>query len=230
MNENQINLKKLKISLINNMIIAILTVVACIIMFTGFKFMKGYDPVLESTKLGMFRFFTVDSNIFMGLVVLIFGIEEIKLLKGKIEDISSKMYTLKLVATAAVGLTFLVVFAYLGPISKGGIPSMLMNSNLFLHLIIPVGSILNFVLFERTNKIIFKNVFCSMIPSGIYAIYYVINIVSHMENGKVSPIYDWYWFVQNGVWTIIIVAPLMLVITFMIGLIIWRLNLKKENN
>lgn len=32
-------------------------VIASIIMFTGIKFMYGAEPVLESTTLGMFRFF-----------------------------------------------------------------------------------------------------------------------------------------------------------------------------
>ena len=42
--------------------------------------------------------------------------------------------------------------AYLGPISDGGITSLLMNSNLFFHFLIPIISILNFILFEKTDK------------------------------------------------------------------------------
>ncbi len=45
-----------------------------------------------------------------------------------------------------------------------------------------------------------------------------------MENGKVSEIYDWYWFVRGGVWQIIIVMPLMMGVTYLISLILWRLN------
>lgn len=219
--------RNIKTSLIINIIIVILTIIASIIMFTGFKFMHNYETVLESTRIGMLRFFTVQSNLLMGIVSLLFAIEEIKLLKGKIADISSKMYTLKLMATTAVGLTFFVVFAYLGPIAKDGIPSMLMNSNLFFHFLIPVTSIVNFIIFEKTDKIKFKNTLCGVIPTVLYEIYYLANIIIHMENGKVSPIYDWYWFAQNGVWTAVIVAPMMLAITYIISLIIWKLNKKK---
>jgi len=226
--KDEINLKNIKISLTINIIIVFMTIIACIIMFTGFKFMHGYETVLESTRIGMLRFFTVESNILMGVVSLLFALEEIKLLKGKITNISKKMYILKLMATTAVGLTFLVVFAYLGPISKDGIPSMLMNSNLFFHLLIPVISILNFIIFEKTNKIKYKNILYGVIPTVLYGFYYLTNIILHMENGKVSPIYDWYWFAQNGVWTAIIVVPMMLVITYAISLIIWRLNKKSE--
>ena len=227
MNDKKDNLKDVRISFWINIVIAIFTLVASIIMFTGFKFMYLYEPILESTKIGMLRFFTVQSNIFMGIVALVFAFKERKVLNGEISDISTKMYILKLMSTTAVGLTFFVVFTYLGPISKEGIPSLLMNSNLFFHLIIPVLSMLNFAIYERTNKLKFKYTFLGVIPTILYAVYYIINVLIHMENGKASPIYDWYWFVQNGVWFAIIVAPMILLITYIISLILWRLNKRK---
>ena len=222
------NRTKVKISLVLNILIVIFTIFATIAMFTGFKFMHGHDVVLQSTKLGMLRFFTVQSNILMGIIALFFAVLEIKILKGKIEEISTKAYVLKLMATTAVGLTFLVVFAYLGPITEYGIIAMIMNSNLFFHLITPLLSMICFAAFERTNKVKFKYTFLGIIPTFLYAIYYMINIFVHMENGKVSPVYDWYWFVQNGVWTAIIVVPLMFLITYLITLILWKINKKKE--
>lgn len=222
------NRTKVKISLVLNILIVIFTIFATIAMFTGFKFMHEYNVVLQSTKLGMLRFFTVQSNILMGIIALFFVGLEIKLLKGKIEEISTKAYVLKLMATTAVGLTFLVVFAYLGPITEYGIIAMIMNSNLFFHLITPLLSMICFAAFERTNKVKFKYTFWGIIPTFLYAIYYMINIFVHMENGQVSPVYDWYWFVQNGVWTAIIVIPLMFLITYLITLLLWRINKKKE--
>lgn len=222
------NRTKVKISLVLNILIVIFTIFATIAMFTGFKFMHEYNVVLQSTKLGMLRFFTVQSNILMGIIALFFAGLEIKLLKGKIEEISTKAYVLKLMATTAVGLTFLVVFAYLGPITEYGIIAMIMNSNLFFHLITPLLSMICFAAFERTNKVKFKYTFWGIIPTFLYAIYYMINIFTHMENGQVSPVYDWYWFVQNGVWTAIIVIPLMFLITYLITLLLWRINKKKE--
>ena len=222
------NRTKVKISLVLNILIVIFTIFATTAMFTGFKFMHGHDIVLQSTKLGMLRFFTVQSNILMGIIALFFACLEIKLLKGKIEEISTKAYVLKLMATTAVGLTFLVVFAYLGPITEYGIIAMIMNSNLFFHLITPLLSMICFAAFERTNKVKFKYTFLGIIPTFLYAIYYMINIFVHMENGKVSPVYDWYWFVQNGVWTAIIVVARMFLITYLITLILWKINKKKD--
>ena len=222
------NRTKVKISLVLNILIVIFTIFVTIAMFKVFKFMHGHDVVLQSTKLGMLRFFTVQSNILMGIIALFFAVLEIKILKGKIEEISTKAYVLKLMATTAVGLTFLVVFAYLGPITEYGIIAMIMNSNLFFHLITPLLSMICFAAFERTNKVKFKYTFLGIIPTFLYAIYYMINIFVHMENGKVSPVYDWYWFVQNGVWTAIIVVPLMFLITYLITLILWKINKKKD--
>lgn len=207
-----------------NIILVLLVVFASIIMFTGIRFMEGPDVALAATKLSMFKFFTVDSNVFMGVVALIFICKDIEFLCGKSKDISRGFYILKLISTAAVGLTFFVVFAYLGPISKGGINSMLLNSNLFFHLVIPVLSILTFVLFEGTNKLNLKDIWYGLLPVIIYAVFYLTNIIIHIENGAVSPLYDWYWFVQGGLWTAFIVIPLMFAIALFINLLLWRLN------
>lgn len=224
------NKNKVKISLILNIIIVILTILASIVMYSGFKFMGESEIILESTKLSMFRFFTVLSNIFMGIIALIFAIKELNLLKGNINDINLKYYILKLLSTTSVALTFFVVFTYLGPIARGGILSLLKNSNLFFHLIIPLLSIINFIFFEKNNKIKFKYTFLGVIPTFLYEIYYLLNILFHMENGKVSPIYDWYYFVQNGVWIAIVVSLLMLVITYIICLLLYLFNKKKNTN
>ena len=215
---------KIIISVIINISIAVATLIVLILGCAGIKFMKGYDSSVDAIGVSMFRFFTVQSNMLMGVVALIFAIKEIQLLKGKITQIPMKHYIAKMAATTAVSLTFFVVFAYLGPISKGGTVSLLQNSNLFLHLITPVASILTFVLFEKTNTIKFKNTMYGLVPTVLYSIYYIINLSFHIENGKVSTEYDWYWFVQNGIWTAVIVAPMMLGITYIITLIMWKLN------
>lgn len=219
--------KLLKISLVLNIIIVLMVLAASIIMFTGFRFMKGSEPVLETTKLGMFKFFTVDSNIFMGIMALLFALKELKVLKKEEKEIPRIYYVLKLMATTGVGLTFLVVFAYLGPISKGGLPVLLRNSNLFFHLLVPVFSIITFIFFEKTDKLTFKYSFYGLIPMLLYAVYYLINILVHMQNGKISPKYDWYWFVQQGVWTAFIVVPIIVLITYIISVVLWRINRKK---
>lgn len=217
-------MKKIKISMFLNAVIVLLTIVASIIMFTGIKFMTGPDLVLESTKIGMFKFFTVDSNILMGITSLIFLIYGAKSLKDKRYKTPKKVYLLKLISTTAVTITFLVVFCYLGQISKGGMRSMLLNSNLLFHLFIPVLSIISFIFFERNDKLSAKNALFGILPTLIYGTFYLINVLIHTQNGKVSPIYDWYWFVQQGIWSTVIVVPVIFLISYLIGLFIWKCN------
>ena len=215
---------KVKISLCINIMITILTFIATIIMITGFKFMTGVEPVLESTKIGVFKYFTVDSNLFAGIISFIFILNEISIIKGEKKEISDKLYILKLMATTAVSLTFIVVFVYLGNIAENGLISLLLNSNLFFHLIIPLLNLIDFIFFIKKDNITYKYAFYGLIPTLLYAVFYTANVIIHIENGRVSPKYDWYWFVQNGLWTMVIVAPTILLITYIISLILLLLN------
>lgn len=218
------NNKRVKMSLYINIMITILTIIATIIMITGFKFMSGVEPILESTKIGVFKFFTVDSNLFAGIISFIFILNEISIIKGEKKEISDKLYILKLMATTAVSLTFIVVFVYLGNIAENGLISLLLNSNLFFHLIIPLLNIIDFIFFIKKDNITYKYAFYGLIPTLLYAVFYTTNVIIHIENGRVSPKYDWYWFVQNGLWTIVIVAPMILLITYIISVILLLLN------
>lgn len=132
-----------------------------------------------------------------------------------------------MVATVSVSLTFFVVFAIFGFMIQGGHIPLLQNSNLFFHLIIPVISILNYIFFEKTDIIKFKHIFYGVLPTILYEIYYTINILITMKNGKVSLEHDWYSFTQGGILRTILVAPVMLGITLCISLIIWKVNKKK---
>lgn len=220
-------MKRTIISLILNIIIVLLVSFGVYMMFSGIVFTDN-DLVLEARSIEMFKFFTVDSNILMGIVSLVFVIYEVLLLKGKINKIPKSIYIFKLMGTCGVTLTFLVVFLYLAWIAEGGVLVMIQNSNLFFHLIVPVLSIISFYFFERSDTLKFKDTFYGLIPMIIYALFYVINILIHMSNGKVSYKYDWYFFVQNGVWTIIIVLPIIIGLAYLSSFILWKGNSKYE--
>ena len=214
---------KPKVAAVLNIIISILALTGTIMMLLGIQFM-GPEDGFSDNKLSMFRFYTVDSNVLMGIISGVFALFEIKIIKNKLTEISNKLYILKLISTVGVSLTFLIVVLYLAPIATYGYFSMFRNANLFFHFLVPVLSIIVFCFFERTDKIKFKHTFTGMSSMILYAIFYTINILIHMENGKVSPIYDWYWFVQQGVWTMVIILPIMLTITYIISFTLWKLN------
>lgn len=222
------NKRQMKVALVLNIIIALLTFISFYMLFNHIKFMTGPETVIESDGLAHFKAFTIDSNFLMGIVAAIMAIYEYRVIKGKDKDISKTMYVIKLMATTSVALTFFIVFTYLGRIAPDGLISMIKNCNLFFHLVVPVLSIITFAFFEKSNKLNFKCTVYGIFPMIAYAVFYLTNVLVHMENGTVSPVYDWYWFVQNGVWTIVIVMPVMFLITYLISLVLWKLN--KEKN
>ena len=216
--------KNIKISLTLNILIVIMTVLALAITLSGYKFMKGYEVHGELTGPQAFSYFTVQSNVFTAAVSLAFSIKEIQFLKGRITKIPFKYYIFKMIATTAIGLTFVVVFIIFSSLLKDGLLPLLMNSNLFFHFIIPVTSILNYILFEKTDTMKFKHVFYGLIPTLLYEIYYTSNVLLNMKDGKVSSTHDWYYFAQNGLLIAIFTPFMMLGITYIIAFFFFATN------
>ena len=88
---------------------------------------------------------------------------------------------------------------------------MFKNSNLFYHLIIPLLSIITFTIFESTDKIKFKDTFVGIITMFIYSIFYLVNVLIHVENGLQAAF---------------VVIPIMYLITYFISCGLWFLNKK----
>ena len=209
-------MKKIKVSLILNIIIVLLVIFATIFMFTGFKFMPG-GSLLEVSKVEMFKFYTVDSNILMGIVSLIFIIYEKKLLKNKIKEIPKKVYILKLIATSGISLTFITTSFFLAP--SYGFYAMFNNSNLFFHLVVPVLSIITYIFFEKhDNK--YKYAILGIIPMFLYSIFYTTNILIHLNNGGLTFKYDFYGFLQGNLNNIYLVIPVIYLISYVISVLL----------
>ena len=217
--------KKIKISFALNILLLVMVIFATVSMFTGFKFMKGGD-LLSISKFEMFKFFTVDSNILLGIASLVMLIFEGKLLKGKIDKLPTSVYVFKMAATVGVALTFFVTTFYLAPYSVFNFFDFYKNANLFFHFIVPVLSIISFVFIENTNQIHFKHSLFGIVPVIIYAIYYVINVVTHIVDGKVSYDYDFYGFVKGGIESIGVVALIIILASYLFTVLIWGINKK----
>lgn len=219
-------MKKVKISLIINCIIVILVTFGCIFMYMGLKFMPG-ESLLEVSKMEMFKFFTIDSNILVGISSLLMIIYENKLLKSKIDKIPNNIYILKQIGTSAVTLTFLTTLLFLTP--QYGFYSMYSNNNLFFHLIVPILSIISYILFEKhSNRK--KYALYGIIPMAIYSVYYIANILIHLNDGGLTTKYDFYGFLQGNINNVYIVIPLMYFITYIISLSLTTLNIKINDN
>lgn len=214
---------RIKISITLNFIISIFVTIATIFMMKGIYFM-GEESSLTESGIGLFKFFTVQSNVLMGIIAFIFVLVEICVITGRIKEMPTTLYILKLVFTVGVVLTFLTTALYLAPYAEHGYFSMFKNSNLFYHLIVPILSAITFIFFEKTDKIKFKYVCIGVVPMLLYGIFYTINVLMHTENGQVMPRYDWYGFVAGGIISIIIVFPVMLLVTYLISFGLWKYN------
>ena len=198
-----------------NILIVVLVTVATVWMMTSPALLA-----LTASRLGALKYFTVDSNILVGVAALLMAISQYR---GKV---APWLYVLKLVATVGVTITMLVTVFYLGFVVSTGYFSMFQGSNFFFHLIVPLLSIIVFVFFEKTDCIAFKCNFLSFIPIVLYGIYYAVSVLTHMENGAVQKGYDWYKFFQFGVKSILIVYPFFLGFTFLVSFALWKVNKK----
>ena len=217
-------MEKWKKACILNSLIVILEVIAITWMISGIT-----ESALAISGFRALRYFTVDSNILLGIFSLIAAIDERRVWKGRKEDVSALSLILKLMGTVGVTLTMLVTVFYLTPttMQRYGLLGMYKGSNFLLHLVNPILAIFVFLRCERTSRIAFRHTWTGIIPMLIYAVYYVAEAVRHSDNGLIAPGYDWYGFFFNGVKSGVIMVPLLIFITYMISYVLWRLNRRK---
>ncbi len=179
-----------------------------------------------------FRMFTTQSNIVSGIVAAIIVVFDILILLKKYNEIPNWLKIVKMIATTGVTLTFFVVVFYLGfvAVAQGYSYFILFRStNICFHLLTPLSAILSFILFEGRSNIKFKYTFLNMIHMICYAIFYTINVFTHLNrDGSVNKDYDWYYFVLGENWTYIFAVFGILIVTYGIGLALWFTNKKLD--
>lgn len=174
------------LNLFFNFLIVVLVVISVYVMATS------SDGVLTGSKFKALKYFTVQSNIFIGISALI----SLIYLVFKKDKYPTWVVILKLIATTCLTLTFLTVLGYLAPLM--GIWLVFQGANLYMHLIIPVTAILCFIFLEPKVDLKFKWNFFSIIPSGTYGIFYIICVSAFNDFGNIDG-WDWYAFGTYGV-------------------------------
>ena len=175
-------------SLIASGLIAALTAVGVYVMLTY----KG-ESILTAEGANNLQFFTVDSNLLLGLVHLAALILTAAGLTEKNRDLSLWTERLIYIATVAVALTFVVVAGFFGP--QVGYPPLFMGANLFFHLINPVLGIAALCILHRNRPIPLWETAAALIPSVLYGLYYTIVLLIY---GVHFPETDWYGFAAGG--------------------------------
>lgn len=106
---------------------------------------------LASKGVEMFKYYTVDSNILMGIVALIKIYFDIEITLGKTQKVPLWSHLLYFVGVVALSVTFLTVVFFLAPmkIAHGGSYfDSFQYANTFMHLLTPILSVLGFFLEE----------------------------------------------------------------------------------
>lgn len=170
----------------------------------------------HSSGMDIFRYFTADSNVFLGLTCFLFMIYN--LIKIKKPNISLKIpLLLKYMSVICVSITMLVVIVLLVPYE--GFEAMYSGPSIFTHLINPLLGIGSFIFLDNVEKIPFKSIFLGIIPLGIYGMYYVLNIIINGPEGN-----DFYKFMRHGVPGLIFSFVIIVLIYFAFAVLFYKLN------
>ncbi len=171
-------------SFITNVLIIIFTLIGTIIMFTH----SGNGTGLTSSGIGNFKYFTVLSNEFCGIVAIL-------QLRRDLWGDGKRLTKTKLVAASCVTLTFLVVVCFLAPAYPD--LNLYQHANLWFHLIVPLVAIADFLIMKTDGKIPFLATLLAAVPSAVYGYAYLINILLNGV-GAWPDTNDWYGFLNWG--------------------------------
>lgn len=180
--------RKAKAAKVLNILIIAMAVVGTVLML----FFRGNDATLQASGIANLKYFTVLSNEFCGIVAVYSLVRQ---LRGQEQPM-----LLKLMAAAAVGLTFLVIAAFLGPLY--GLLKMYRRANFFFHLVLPLTAMAEYVLTGvdaagEVRMIPFRWTLYTMIPVLIYGAFYLGNILINGV-GVWPDTNDFYGFVNWG--------------------------------
>ena len=137
------------------------------------------------------KYFTVLSNIFAGGVAIIWVTYYIFC---DVYNIKSPVL-LKLMSASAVGLTFLIIAAFLAPMYPD--LDLYTGSNLYFHRVVPLLAMAEMILMKVDRKIPFKYTLISASLALIYGVGYVVNILIN-GIGEWPNTNDWYGFLNWG--------------------------------
>ena len=195
---------------------AAVSAVIFILVFYAWYLMFAQSKGQTFTRRGFasLKYFTVDSNLLMGIAAFFHLICSAEAIQGKRKNIPVWSEKLFYAGTVSVFLTFGMVMVYLGPVFGYG--KMFEHSSLYFHLIIPVLSILALCLLHREHRISLKESFSALIPLLLYGIYYLGMIIRY---GLDRPRADWYWLAAGGMKSIPFVFTLIVLCTWGIALL-----------
>lgn len=150
---------KFKVAYYLNIVLVVLGVVGLIVS-------------IINNGLGLFSYYTQDSNILGLLSSLLFVVTGYESFKSKMVKTNNFVAKFRFMATACMCLTFLVVIFVLIPAAgfKWTGWYLFSGANLYYHTLCPIISFISFMFFENVVNLRFVNTVINFIPTVIYAI------------------------------------------------------------
>ena len=145
----------------------------------------------------VFFFFTVQSNIFIIVMSLLFLVNDVMLLVNKKSFVNQTLLLIKYVATVAITITFIVFFTLLAPLM--GVDYLLSFNNFSLHAIVPILAIVDFILFDTDINLTYKNSLLATIAPISYVVFVYIGAIFKLRYGE-NLYYPYFFldFEKNG--------------------------------
>ena len=164
--------------------------------------------VLTSSFMGdivAFRFFTVQSNITIILIELVYAFDALLQLLGKKSISSHALLIIKYLFTVAITITFLVFVFMLAPTLS--LDYLLSYNNFSLHFIVPILALVDFFIFNSDIKLTKVNCLFGTAMPIYYVIYFLIGVPMGRTyiDGDVAPYFflnyqqiTWFNFTNQG--------------------------------
>lgn len=192
-----------------NILLVVFTICGTYAMLTS----KEPGSGLTASGFENLKFFTVLSNEFCGLVAALWLVFK---LRGREFPVLPK-----LMAASAVGLTFVIIAAFLAPMYPD--LNLYAGGNLWFHLIIPLTAMADFILMRTDGRIPFKYTFISALLALLYGTFYLVNILIN-GIGQWPDTNDWYGFLNWGFPIGIVIFAVVVIMNWAMACILRALN------
>ena len=169
-----------------------LLIVTLVIFATVLMVQNRHSTHLASGGWSAFKYYTSLSNVFCALSCLC-SLAFFVVKGGKV--LPERLYMFRLMGSAVVMVTFLVVVCFLGPVY--GYRYMYKGANLWFHLIVPLLSVPEMLLQRPPRRLPLRVTIWGILPTLLYGVVYlIVNAVNW--TGSRNPATDIYGFLFWG--------------------------------
>jgi hypothetical protein len=197
---------KQNLALLMNLVSGALQIYALVIAFTT----RGFSPL---------QYYTIDSNI-LGCISSLILVGAL-LIKGKTP---SWVHKLRYYATSCLAVTMaVVVFIIIPGAGFRTIPELLFQgTNLWMHTVCPLLSIVSFLIFEKESKLDVNQSIYALVPTFVYGIITLILNIIRVIRGP----YSFMFIYEQSIWMTFLWMMIIGGIAYILAEILRQGNLK----